>query len=197
MHSAEVVHAVLGGLGERQTDAASAARTGAHTGAHTACSAPDLIVLSVLDAAQSRHPLLHLLPVVCAQDQASAGGDNLNKQAHTQTGTHTNTGEDGVCATVFPACPTSNAAAALHVHCSQDLKNIHYPTAGVCVCLYARVCTCVCVCLSFKCVKGVVSEQSTALCEVRSHDLQRRVCTSTSCSAVQLPHTHTHVVHNG
>lgn len=50
---------------------------------------------------------------------------------------------------------------------------------------------CVCACLSFKCVKGVVNEQSTALCEVRSHDLQRRVCISTSCPAVQLPHTHT------
>lgn len=72
------------GRTDGQTDAESAAHTGTHTLAITINADSDLIVLSVLDAAQSRHPLLHLLPVVCAQNQPSAGGDNLSTHTETQ-----------------------------------------------------------------------------------------------------------------
>lgn len=137
MHPAEVVHAVLGGL--RETDAESAARTGPPTDGHTDYNNTDLIVLSVLDAAQRRHPLLHLLPVVGTQNQASAGGDNL----HIHTRTHTknkDTGGKGVYGTVFTGC-------FFYGKCSWSFtgplfselkKNIRQDTARVCVCVRAQ-----------------------------------------------------------
>ena len=67
----------------------------AHTGTHwphwSYWNNTDLIVLSVLDAAQSCHPLLHLLPVVCTQNKTSAGGDHLYTQTHTHTHTQVKT----------------------------------------------------------------------------------------------------------
>lgn len=132
VHPAEVVHAVLGGL--RETDAESAARTGPPTDGHTDYNNTDLIVLSVLDAAQRRHPLLHLLPVVGTQNQTSAGGDNLHIRTHTK---NTDTGGEGVYGTVFTGCFTVNAAGVLQVHCSLNLKKTYIKTQQECV--YVRV----------------------------------------------------------
>lgn len=78
MHPAEVVHAVLGGLQKQSVRFCRSEPSGLSWR-----NGSDLVILPALDAAQRRHPLLHLLPVVCTEDEASARRDYL------QTGTPT------------------------------------------------------------------------------------------------------------
>lgn len=63
----------------------------------------DLIILSVLDAAQRRHPILHFLPVVCTKDEAPTGRDHLK-----QTGAYITVHSQSTARCRSFRCHTSN-----------------------------------------------------------------------------------------